>query len=320
MKTINKNSKMAQKLTLFCCLLICLSIETFGQVKIYYDKSNVKTAVLDSADYYRLCADSSCKDGLVEEFYVLKNQVKSKKTVKDSKIEGEFTEYYRNGNLKCKEIYKENKVQGVAENYHQNGKKASTKTLQYEVKETIEKVIDAWDSTGMQTLKNGEGKMISYFENGKVEFEKSYKNYLLHDVSTIYFDNGKIYSIDNYKKGEFVEGESWDKDGNHYTYKEVREQIPVFKGGNEALVKFIRKNLQYPREASRKNMEGTVYVGFIINKLGKIEKIKVIKGVPELNKEAMRVISLMPDWEAGMQAGQKVSVHYTMPLKFRLVK
>lgn len=311
---------MTQKTTLFVCLLICLSFETFGQVKIYFNKNDVKTSILDSADYYRLCADSSCSNGLVEEFYVLKNQVKSKKTVKDDKLDGEFTKYYRNGNLKCREVYKENKLQGVSENYHQNGKKAFTKTLQYEVKETIEKITDAWDSTGTQTLKSGEGKMISYFENGKIEFEKSYKNYLLHEVSTIYFDNGKIYSIDNYKKGEFIEGESWDKEGKHYTYKDVRDKPPTFKGGLEELRKFISENLKYPRKASKKNIEGTVYVGFVVNKLGKVEQVKVIKGVPELNEEAMRVVSLMPDWEAGIQAGQKVSVIFTMPLKFKLVK
>jgi TonB family protein len=311
---------MTQKITLFFCLLICLNIETFGQVKIYFNKDNVPKVALDSADYYRLCADSSCKDGLVEEFYVLKNQVKSKKTVKDGKMEGEFTEYYRNGNLKCKEIYKENKLQGISENYHQNGKKASTKTLQYEVKITIENIIDAWDSTGTQTLKNGEGKMISYFENGKIELEGSYKNYELNGIRKAYREDGTVFYIETYKRGELIEGESWDKEGKHYTYKDVNEQAPMYKGGFEKLKIFLAKNLKYPKEAAMNSIQGTVYVQFVINRLGKVEEVKVIKGVPELNEEAIRVVSSMPDWEAGMQAGQKVSVRYTMPLHFKLAK
>jgi TonB family protein len=311
---------MTQKFTIFFCLLICLSIEIFGQVKIYYDKSNVKTAVLDSADYYRLCADSSCKDGLVQEFYMLKNQVKSKKIVKNDKIEGEFAEYYRNGNLKCKEIYKGNKLQGISENYHQNGKKASTKTLQYEVKETIEKVIDAWDSTGTQTLKSGEGKMISYFENGKVEFEKNYKNYELNGIRKAYREDGTVFYIETYKRGKFIEGESWDREGKHYIYEGANEKMPIYKGGAEKLYQFIAKSLEYPKIAIKNKVEGTVYVQFTVNRLGKVEKVKVIKGVPELNEEAIRIISLLPDWEAGMQAGQKVSVIFTIPLHFKLVK
>jgi TonB family protein len=311
---------MTKKLTIFLGLLVCLSITTFGQVKVYYDKSNSKTAILDSADYYTLCADSSCRNGLVQEFYVLKDQVKVKKTLKEGKLDGEFTQYYRNGNLKCMEVYQDAKLQGISTNYHQNGKKSSTKTLQYEVKETIEKIIDAWDSTGTQTLKDGEGKMIEYFENGKVEFEKNYKNYDLNGIRKAYREDGTVFYIETYKNGKFIEGESWDREGKHYTYKDVNEQQPNYKGGFEKLKKFLTKNLEYPKIATKNKIQGTVYVQFVVNKLGKVEQVKVIKGVPELNEEAIRVVSLMPDWEAGMQAGQKVSVRYNMPLHFKLAK
>lgn len=311
---------MTKKITLLLYLLICLSIETFAQVKVYYNKDNSKTAVLDSADYYTLCADSSCKEGLIQEFYVSKDQIKIKKALKEGKLEGELTEYYRNGNLKRKEIYQQGKVEGISTSYHQNGNKASTKIVQYKAKETIEKFIDAWDITGLQTLHDGYGRVFEYFDNGNIAIDRLYRKHLLHEVSTMYFNNGKIFCMDIYHKGKFIKGKSWDKEGNHYTYKDVRDQQPLYRGGMPALAKFLSDNLKYPKEATKKNIEGTVYVQFLVNKQGKVEKVKVLKGLPILSKEAVRVVGLMPDWEAGFQAGQKVNVLYNLPIKFKLTK
>ena len=78
------------------------------------------------------------------------------------------------------------------------------------------------------------------------------------------------------------------------------EQMPYFPGGTDELMKFLRKNVKYPPLALRMGVEGTVYVGFIVSKAGRIDEIRVVKGIgKECDEEAVRVIGSMPDWNAG---------------------
>jgi TonB family protein len=101
----------------------------------------------------------------------------------------------------------------------------------------------------------------------------------------------------------------------------VVEKMPEFKGGNDALNKYILDNIIYPEEARKKGIEGTVYVSFIVNQKGKVTKVKLSKGVDLLlDAEAIRVIKSMPDWKPGRNKGEPVSVSYTVPIKFRLEK
>jgi len=97
------------------------------------------------------------------------------------------------------------------------------------------------------------------------------------------------------------------------------EQEPKFPGGEEAMMKFIQSNIEYPQISVDNGEQGIVYVQFIVYKDGHIDGIKIIRGATKnLNIEAMRVIGLMPNWEPGEQKGKKVNVRYTLPIHFRL--
>ena len=99
----------------------------------------------------------------------------------------------------------------------------------------------------------------------------------------------------------------------------VVEELPEFPGGEEACKNFIVRNLKYPLVALNKGKTGKVFVTFIVNKNGKVENAKVVMGAdPALDKEAVRVISSMPDWKPGKQRGTAVDVVYTMPIEFML--
>lgn len=94
---------------------------------------------------------------------------------------------------------------------------------------------------------------------------------------------------------------------------------PTFKGGQEALFQFISKNVQYPEKAKSKNIEGIVFVGFTITKEGKVTKINVKRKVnEELEKEAIRVIKSMPDWNPGTKDGKKVNIEMVVPISFKM--
>lgn len=99
----------------------------------------------------------------------------------------------------------------------------------------------------------------------------------------------------------------------------VVEQQPEFEGGYEAMINFIRKNLRYPASARRMGIDGTVYVSFVVGKDGTINDAKVLRGISaDCDKEAVRVVQMMPRWKPGKQNGKAVFVRFNLPIKFKL--
>ena len=100
---------------------------------------------------------------------------------------------------------------------------------------------------------------------------------------------------------------------------QVVEEAPEFPGGMQACMVFLAKNIKYPVSAQEAKIEGRVIVQFIVKKDGTIADPIVMRGVsPELDAEALRVVSLMPNWKPGRQRGKTVNVKYTIPIMFRL--
>jgi periplasmic protein TonB len=99
----------------------------------------------------------------------------------------------------------------------------------------------------------------------------------------------------------------------------VVEQQPEFQGGYEAMMNFIKKNMRYPASARRMGVDGTVYVSFVVSKDGSISEVKTIRGISaDCDKEAIRVVSMMPAWRPGKQNGKPVFVRFVLPIKFKL--
>jgi periplasmic protein TonB len=94
---------------------------------------------------------------------------------------------------------------------------------------------------------------------------------------------------------------------------------PLFPGGDLAMNRFIMENIRYPQNAIDANTQGTVYVEFVVNRDGSICDV-VAKNKPDaqLEKEAIRVVSIMPNWQPGEQAGKPVRVRYVIPIRFTL--
>jgi TonB family protein len=95
--------------------------------------------------------------------------------------------------------------------------------------------------------------------------------------------------------------------------------MPQFPGGDEARTKYMVNTIKYPAEAKEKGLQGTVYVGFIVEKDGSISNVKVQKGIGKsCDVEALRVIQAMPKWTPGTQNGKPVRVQFTVPISFKL--
>ncbi|MCA1744586.1 MAG: energy transducer TonB [Bacteroidales bacterium] len=99
----------------------------------------------------------------------------------------------------------------------------------------------------------------------------------------------------------------------------LADEMPEFPGGERALFQYLSSSIRYPREALRNEVEGRVYVEFVVDRYGKITRVNVKRGVhPALDQEALRVIESMPDWKPGVKAGKFVNVLYTVPINFQI--
>ncbi|MDR0845628.1 MAG: TonB family protein [Tannerella sp.] len=97
------------------------------------------------------------------------------------------------------------------------------------------------------------------------------------------------------------------------------EKMPEFPGGQVALMNWIAKAIKYPVVAQENGISGRVTCQFVVNKDGTIVDAEVVRSIdPSLDKEALRVISIMPKWTPGEQRGKPVRVKFTVPIAFRL--
>lgn len=94
---------------------------------------------------------------------------------------------------------------------------------------------------------------------------------------------------------------------------------PEFPGGDKALSKYLTAHLQYPKAAIDAKIEGKVFTAFVVTKEGRLEDVKVMKGLGYgLDEEALRVIHGMPRWKPGRMREEPTSVKYNLPITFNL--
>ena len=98
------------------------------------------------------------------------------------------------------------------------------------------------------------------------------------------------------------------------------DKQPEFVGGWDAYEEYFKKQLKYPTKAKINGTEGKVVVSFVVRKDGgTITDVEVVKSVsPEIDEEAIRLISNMPNWKPAIEDGKEVSVRMQIPLDFKL--
>ena len=101
---------------------------------------------------------------------------------------------------------------------------------------------------------------------------------------------------------------------------QVVEQVPEFKGGMDALMKYLSSNINYPKEAKDKNIQGKSLIRFVVEKDGSITDVEVARssGNDLLDQESLRVVKSMPKWNPGKQSGRAVRTRFVLPVMFRL--
>jgi protein TonB len=100
---------------------------------------------------------------------------------------------------------------------------------------------------------------------------------------------------------------------------EFPDEDPSFENGAEGLQKYISENIKYPLFCILTNVQGKVYVSFIVERDGKVSSVKIEKGAhPKLNKEAKRVVKNMPNWNPGKVGQEPVRTKMRLPIVFDL--
>jgi TonB family protein len=260
--------------------------------------------------------------GTVKAYYTESNKLKSTLLYVKGERQGSFTEYYENGALKEKGVYVDDKKAGNDSSWHVNGQLQKilsyyTVDREYGWKESKFLIVDYWDASGNQLVKSGNGNCVCllseikpFREEGKVVSGKKDQLWKAFSGDTLTYE-------EQYKVGEFVKGVSYRK-GQTYPYTEV-QQMAEMPGGVQALMKFLVKNIRYPREARRRGMEGKVFVKFMVDKEGQIIEPEVMKGFyPSLDEEAVRVVKLLDRWTPGKLRGIPVKSQFVLPIYFKL--
>ncbi len=96
--------------------------------------------------------------------------------------------------------------------------------------------------------------------------------------------------------------------------------MPTFNGSETGAMMYIAQNVVYPKDAKEKNIQGKVFVRFIVDENGKVTNVEIVQGAnPLLDAEALRVISTMPAWSPGKDENNKpIKVNLVIPINFAL--
>ena len=147
------------------------------------------------------------------------------------------------------------------------------------------------------------------------------KNPLSKTVVTITFvllialGNSALAEINNLRTDSIA----LNKNGQEEKIYQVIEQMPVYPGGELELLNFICRNIKYPVNALKNRVQGRVILRFVVSKTGQVDRVEVLRSLDsDCDKEAVRVIKLLPKFTPGKQNGENVAVWYTLPIAFKL--
>ncbi|HTK18090.1 MAG TPA: TonB family protein [Mucilaginibacter sp.] len=276
----------------------------------------------DLADYYRVVSppDTTVDKNLaiVTDYYRNGNpKMIGNAIIIDHQLllTGSSIEYYENGKRKLIKKYTDGIQTGEFSQYYPNGQLYITAEYNPKGRKIIQEVRD---STGKIIASNGTGHMIMYTSDFKRIIEEGPIDKGLEDGEWHGISDDSVKSTLNYKDGIFQNGKTFDKNGSDYPTS-LTLKYPVFGRGIDDFYRFLAKTITYPEVAKRANIQGKVFVTFIVERDGELTDVHIVRGVGSgLDEEAVRAIKLSSKWNPGTQGGIPIRMQYTMPISFTL--
>jgi len=164
----------------------------------------------------------------------------------------------------------------------------------------------------------------SVFENCKEQLEIDLIRYTIKQEVDPVLYKGSTEDGENFYFIISGDSISIDKSGSNKVFKKV-EQMPLFGGcsdracSDEKLIKYIQSNVKYPAEAREQNIQGRVFIRFVVRKDGTTSDHEIVRNIGAgCGKAALKVMKTMQNWQPAYQGGKPVSVYYTLPATFKL--
>lgn len=323
---------------LFLLLFTLAVLPAFAQKKqnVYFYKNNGKEVrTQDSADFIRIIQepDSGAKYYVLIELYPdgTKKRIGSvSQFYPNLYLEASAISYHKNGRKESIINYKYNQIDGAAIYYFPNGR--VYKYLEYTDKNPSEKNYGArngeryWnikmnylaDSLGHEMVVDGNGHAVDpVIERDSIVSGGDFKNGYKHGVWKGKSLSGYSSYEEEYKEGAFVKG-SATVNGLTQTYKSI-DQHPSYKGGLESFYRNLQRMLHYTKDAKEKDIQGKVFVSFVVLEDGSLSELKVDRSLhPSLDREALSAIKLCGKWIPGRMHGMPVVVKMNIPISFSL--
>lgn len=205
---------------------------------------------------------------------------------------------------------------------------------------TLLKSSNYTDATNFYSaeISKNEGNAEAYFNRGISQWQTNEPSKACQDWSAVLAlgDTATFKLLDANCHGTMViDGDTLHKEQYHQMFAVAKpnaktssansnamlvvDQMPEYKGGDAAMLKYLTQNIKYPADALSKGISGTVIVNIIISTKGNVMFPYVKKGIGGgCDEEALRVIRNMPAWNCGKQAGKPVLVRYNIPVKFSI--
>lgn len=311
----------------FASLLFAISSGYAQESRTYYSKDSEITDAVHSYFYKVGVKDADKYIDTVVSYYTMGDRIRSREKydIEGNQI-GIYIEYHENGRIKVKGTYFNGKRIGIFMYWHADGRPNMTLQFPSETKNISKwsdinyRIANYWDSLGNQIIRDGVGFCDGYLNiNNRAELihERGKVKNGLRDSVWIGTVNGNVVIREVYQNGEFVEGVRIKSGGKEIAYTDF-EISAGYKGGLEAIAKFLRKKVKYPVAVRGKQIEGAIFIKFVIHPDGHLTDIELVKKVePSLDEEILRVTKIMK-WQPAVYRGKLVKSTFIFPMKFLL--
>lgn len=286
----------------------------------------------DSAEYYMYITPPSIgqfdnEKKLVKEFYIKGNSPKLTGTARvhiynnaaSLTFDGSTTEYYPNGHPEHIVNYKNGKEVGLLTEYFSNGNLYTIKRHRGDPNDRF-RVDRSFD---LLEYHDTTGKVLALEGNGNWKKLDKDRHHLIEEGAVVDgleegewrgYINDTIMYYRNYHKGNILP----TSDTTDQVYYSADHE-PEFTADNITFQKFVAENISYPRLAKESQIQGKIYVTFVIEKDGSISNVKAFKGPDQsLRNEAERCVKSSPPWAPAIINHKPVRFKYTVPVSFNL--
>lgn len=196
----------------------------------------------------------------------------------------------------------------VAESFYMNG-----------AKKEIEYYSD-------KSRKNKVGVNLKWYPNGQLKRRATFDNGKLNDTTVSFWENGNVKSKIIFNHDTVLTRSCFDKKGKEVDCH-VYSQMPEYPGGNKEFFKVIYDNIKMPEilksvseKTISKSIKTSVKVRFAVDIDGSVTDIEIIEGShPDVDKEVVRVISMLKKFKPGLIDGEPVKVWYSLPINFQVI-